>query len=118
MRRHAIVVRGERSAVSERAEILRRIEAVRGDAEAPDRATATGGEVSLAAILDDGQPVAGRDGRNPVHICGLTVEMHRDDGGRPRCDRRASGRGSIVSLTGSMSAKTGRAPTIMMASAV
>src|SRR6186713_2432917 len=92
MRRQAFVIRGERSAVSEGAEILGRIETVRGsDAEAADGPPATGGEMSLAAVLDDGQPVAGCHGRDPVHVCRLPVKMYRNDGGRPRRDRRVSG---------------------------
>ena len=119
LRATAIVVGGQRPAIAERSEILGRIEAVCGrHAEAADRAAAAGGEMGLAAVFDDRQAVARRDRRDAVHVRGLAVEVNRDDCGCPRRDRRGHGRGSIVSLTGSISAKTGRALTIMIARAV
>ena len=53
------------------------------------------------------------------HVGGLPVEVHGHDGRGARRDGGGRGRrGSSVSRSGSMSANTGRAPTIMIASAV
>ena len=56
------IVRRDRSAVAECAEVLRRIEAVGGcGAEGADRPPVTGRQMRLAAVLDDGEIVARGD---------------------------------------------------------
>jgi hypothetical protein len=44
--------------------------------------------MGLTAVFDERQPVSRRDRRDPVHVCGLAVEMHRDDCRCPRTDHR------------------------------
>ena len=123
----ALHLRGQRgvagrdgAAVAEGAEVLRRVEAVgRRDAERPDRPAFARRQVRLAAVLDDRE--AARRPRSAM--------MARMSAGWPyRCTGRIAAvrgvmaasiaAGSMVSRRGSMSANTGRAPTIMHASAV
>ena len=115
------IVGDDRAAVAERAEILRRIEAERaGDA---DRADRRGRRPSPDAPGSSPRrsPGGARAATRSIAAmsAGLAVQMHRQDRARPRPDRlgrRAPGR--CVSRDGSMSANTGRAPAIMIASAV
>ena len=43
--------------------------------------------MSLASVLDDGDPVLPGAGEDPVHVGGLAVKMHREDRPRARRDR-------------------------------
>ena len=74
-------------AVAQRAQVLRGIETECGArAETADRPPAAGGEMRLAAVLDQREPAPLRHGGQRGHVCRLAVEMHGQDGGRPRTD--------------------------------
>src|SRR5262245_51036594 len=70
------IVGRDRAPVTERAEVLRRVEAEgAGDA---DRANGSAGGLTqdcLAAILDDCETMTAREGRQGGHVRGLTVQM-------------------------------------------
>jgi hypothetical protein len=77
---HGAVGERQRAAVAERAQVLRRVEAVAGGrAEAADGPITAGCQVRLAAVLDDGQAVARRHVREGGHVRRLPVQMHRHD---------------------------------------
>ena len=60
---------GDRSAIPERAQVLRRVEAVgRHSAEASHRPSRHGSRVRLAAVLEDRQPVTLRDRCDCRHV--------------------------------------------------
>src|SRR5438105_7790691 len=81
------------AAVSERAQIFRRVEAEgAGYAERADWLSRAGGEMRLAAVFDERQAAAGRQGRECRHVGGLPIEMHRHQGFRPRSDGAFSNR--------------------------
>ena len=42
----------------------------------------------MRRVLDDSQPVARRDGVQPLHVDRQAGEVHRHDGARARGDRR------------------------------
>ena len=63
------------------------------------------------------RPCRAATAASAVHVGGLPVEVHREDGRVRGVTAAAPPRGR-ASAAGSMSAKTGRAPAIMMASAV
>ena len=119
-RRSRVVVGRQRAAVAERAEILRRVEAVRrGGAEAADRPAPARGEVRLAAVLDDGEAVPRGDRGDRRHVGRLAVEVHGHDRGGARRDRRGDGRRiERQPHPGRCRRTPGRAPAIMIASAV
>ena len=84
--------RGDHPAIAEGAQILRRIQAERGDfRERADLAVAQSGPVRLAAILDHRRAMPRGGGHDRCDINGLAVEMHGNDGP----DRRQARRGMI-----------------------
>ncbi len=86
--RQRAIVGDDGAAVTERAEILGRIEAERaGDADRADRTAGSGREVRLAAVFDDRQIVARGDSLERAHVGCLPVQMNRQNRARPRADR-------------------------------
>ncbi len=82
LRRQRGIAGGDGAAVSERAEVLGRIEAVgRRHAERSDARPAARRKMGLAAVLDNGEAVPLRDGRDGRHVGRLAVQVHREDGG-------------------------------------
>src|SRR4029077_3357321 len=68
------VVGDHRSAVAERAEVLRRVEAESaGDADGADRRTTARRQMRLAAVLDDGEAVTRGDALDSRHVGRLAV---------------------------------------------
>src|SRR6266542_1795604 len=51
------------------------------------------GAMRLRGVFDDDEPVTLRHGENGVHVARVPVEVHGDDGARPRRDARLEGRG-------------------------
>ena len=96
-----LVARGDRAAVAQRAEVLGWIKAERaGGAETSDRLAGARCQVRLAAILDDGEIVAGCERTDRRHVRRLPVQVHRQQGrrawrhrrrGRRRIDRETRG---------------------------
>jgi hypothetical protein len=91
----ARIVGRHRAGVAQRAEVLARVEAPRRGvsrgrpvAVPPVEASA----VRLRRILEHGRPCRSRDRLDRVHVGGLPVEMHREDGARARRDRRLDAR--------------------------
>ena len=83
-----IVVGRDHSAVAERAEVLRRVEAERrGVAEAARPPSLVSRAVGLRGILDHQQVVPPRDRQDGVEVDRQAVEMDRHDGARSRIDR-------------------------------
>src|SRR5258708_39144585 len=76
----------DHAAISDRAQIFRRIEAERaGIPDGTERAIAKSSTRGLRAILDQLQAATAGDALKHRHIRGLTVKMNRDDGlGLPR----------------------------------
>src|SRR5581483_4330710 len=60
------------------------VEAEAGEmAERPDPPAPDGGAVRLGAVLDHGETVTIGDLEQPIHVDGVTEEVHRDDRARP-----------------------------------
>ena len=110
----------DRAAVAQRAEVLGRIKAEgAGDADAcRPAAPRTVARCAWQASSTSASEWRARHGFEARHVGGLAVQVHRQNRARTRRDGgRGRGRGSSVSRSGSMSANTGRAPAIMIASA-
>ncbi len=83
------VVGDDGASVPERPQVLRRVEAeCAGRAHRPDLPTVARRQVSLRAVLDDHEIVAGGNGAQRGHVCGLAVEVHGHDGCRAARDGR------------------------------
>ena len=89
------VVRDDRAAVAERAEVLGRIEAERRrGAERAGPPAAQRRAVRLRGVLEHDEPVLAGECGDRVHVGALAVEVHRDD------RLRARGRGALGSSPG------------------
>ena len=107
-RREVVVVGHHRTAVGDPAEVLRRVEAVRGGRRAARGVERAEG---LRGVLDDGHAEVGQLGRPPV-------EVHRDDGPRAVGAAARADSGSRVAVSRSTSTNTGTAPVAHTAAAV
>jgi hypothetical protein len=84
-----LVVAGDGACVAVGAEVLAGIEAEAG--EIPDASAPLAvdlGAMGLRGVLDEGQAMTRRDRTELRHVRRLAVEVDRDDGPRPRADRR------------------------------
>ena len=82
------VVRRDEPGVAERAEVLRREEAERGERAQPADGTERGARADrLRGVLDEAQPVRGGERLQRRHRARLTEEVHREDQLRLRGDR-------------------------------
>ena len=109
----------EHAAVAKGAQVLRREKTEGGSiAERPNANPIDGRADGLCAILDDCEAVPRRNRHNLMHRGRVPVKMHRNDCARSRRDRRLDALRVDVIVFGSMSANTGVAPTIAIASAL
>jgi len=82
------VVGRDRAAVTECAEVLRRIEAERtGRSERAGRRSVVEGAVGLRAVLDDRKAAAFRQRDDRLQLGALPVQVNGHDRARPRCQR-------------------------------
>ena len=83
------VLTDHRSGVAKGAEIFAGIETERrGIADRSDALSAPASAVRLGCVFDHFQIVLARDLHDRVHVARLAVKVDRDDGFRPRRDRR------------------------------
>src|SRR5262245_66617820 len=81
------------AAISQRAEILCRIKTeCAGEADRADWPAIGRGQVRLAAVFDERNSILRSHTRQPVHVSGLTIEMHRQDRARSRGNGSYDGR--------------------------
>ena len=69
------------------------------------------GAERLAGVVDQRQPVLVGDLLDRLELAGIAEDVDRQDRLRPGRDRRFDAAGSMFQLAGSMSAKTGVAPS-------
>src|SRR5665647_225570 len=88
------VVTNDSAGIAHRPQILARIERIGcRRAESADLLALVARQMRLRAILDDPELVLARDRHDRIHVCRLSVQMHRNDADRARRDRRLDRRG-------------------------
>ena len=86
--RERVVVCADRAAVTERSEVLARVEAEgRCGSERPGQATVERSAVSLGCVLEQRESLARGQGAERVHVADLPVEVHGEDRSGPWADR-------------------------------